>query len=127
MITKEESLNILDKLEFFQGQRAGRELCSDKPDDVQDEDLADFVCDIQRLREFIGGPQTGTGGATIFVPLEAYEKYLTSNQWALYKFDLECRISNAGNKARYRKFAKKLKKAIKFLPNNLEVIVRCKK
>ena len=55
MITKEESLNILDKLEFFQGQRAGRELWSDKPADVQDEDLADFVRDIQRLREFIGG------------------------------------------------------------------------
>ncbi len=86
-------------------------------------DVLDKICEMPRVKV----PRAGTEEATICVPLEVYEEYLTSNQWALCKFDIECRVSNAGNKERYRKFAKKLKKAIKFLPNNLEVVVRCKK
>ena len=34
MITKEQAIDILEKFDFFQGQRAGRELWSDKPKDV---------------------------------------------------------------------------------------------
>ena len=71
--------------------------------------------------------QNAALGAKIVVPLESYDKFLESDQWALHNFALEVRACNEGNKACYKKFAKKLKKAIKFLPNNLEVVVRCKK
>ena len=49
----ERILEILDKLQFFGGQRAGRELWNDKPRDVQDEDIANFNRDIEYLRDFI--------------------------------------------------------------------------
>ena len=44
---------VLDKLQFFGGQRAGRELWNDKPRDVQDEDIANFNRDIEYLRDII--------------------------------------------------------------------------
>ena len=47
------ALEVLDKLSFFGGQRAGRELWNDKPRDVQDEDIANFNRDIEYLRDFI--------------------------------------------------------------------------
>lgn len=53
MITKHEALDILDKLEFFQGQRAGRELWFEKNSQLQDIDIACFVRDISNLREYI--------------------------------------------------------------------------
>lgn len=49
----EKAIEILDKLSFFGGQRAGRELWNDKPREVQDEDIASFNRDIEYLREFI--------------------------------------------------------------------------
>lgn len=48
-----EILEILDKLEFFQGQRAGLELWLDKPEEVQEKDLENFNRDIQKIREFV--------------------------------------------------------------------------
>nr|DAJ02666.1 MAG TPA: Protein of unknown function (DUF551) [Caudoviricetes sp.] len=45
--------DILEKLSFFYGQRAGRELWSDKPRKVQDEDIASFNRDIDFLRTII--------------------------------------------------------------------------
>lgn len=50
---RNEVLEILDKLEFFQGQRAGRELWNDKPREVQDEDIESFNRDIQKIRDYI--------------------------------------------------------------------------
>ena len=47
------ALEVLDKLSFFGGQRAGRELWNDKSRKVQDEDIASFNRDIEWLREFI--------------------------------------------------------------------------
>lgn len=41
--------DILEKLSFFYGQRAGRELRNDKPRKVQDEDIASFNRDIDFL------------------------------------------------------------------------------
>lgn len=55
MITKEKALEILDKLEFFGGQRAGRELWFEKNRQIQDKDIASFVRDISDLREYISG------------------------------------------------------------------------
>ncbi|MBS5399455.1 MAG: hypothetical protein KHY08_10175 [Lachnospiraceae bacterium] len=49
----EKAIEILDKLSFFGGQRAGRELWNDKPREVQDEDIATFNRDIEYLRDFI--------------------------------------------------------------------------
>ena len=49
----EKAIEILDKLSFFGGQRAGRELWNDKPREVQDEDIASFNRDIEYLRDFI--------------------------------------------------------------------------
>lgn len=47
------AIEILDKLSFFGGQRAGREMWNDKPREVQDEDIASFNRDIEWLRDFI--------------------------------------------------------------------------
>lgn len=49
----EKSMEILDKLSFFGGQRAGRELWNDKPRETQDEDIKNFNRDIEFLRDFI--------------------------------------------------------------------------
>ena len=49
----EKAMEILDKLSFFGGQRAGRELWNDKPREVQDEDIKNFNHDIEFLRDFI--------------------------------------------------------------------------
>ena len=45
--------DILDKIEFFQGQRAGRELWNDKPKEVQDKDISDFIKDINYIRSYL--------------------------------------------------------------------------
>lgn len=49
----DKCLNILDKMEFFQGQRAGRELWFDKPKNIQDEDIENFNRDVNILKEYI--------------------------------------------------------------------------
>lgn len=55
MIDKEitKALDILDKFDFFGGQRAGRELWNDKPAKVQDEDIENFTKDVQFLKDLI--------------------------------------------------------------------------
>ena len=55
MITKEQAIDILEKFDFFQGQRAGRELWNDKPKDVQDKDIEDFSRDCRLLIEYVKG------------------------------------------------------------------------
>lgn len=46
-------IDILEKFQFFQGQRAGRELWNDKPKNVQEEDLENFNRDIRTIRDYI--------------------------------------------------------------------------
>ena len=48
-----KALEILDKFDFFQGQRAGRELWAEKPFDVQEEDLKNFSLDVELLKTYI--------------------------------------------------------------------------
>jgi hypothetical protein len=48
-----KALDILDKFDFFQGQRAGRELWSEKPFEVQEEDLKNFSMDVELLKDFV--------------------------------------------------------------------------
>ena len=49
----QKAIEILDKLSFFGGQRAGRELWNDKPKEVRDEDIANFNRDIEYLRDIV--------------------------------------------------------------------------
>ena len=46
----EQAHDILNKWQFFYGQRAGRELWADKPKEVQNQDIADFNRDIEIVR-----------------------------------------------------------------------------
>ena len=50
-MTIDQAIEILDKWEFFYGQRAGRELWADKPTEVQNEDIANFRRDLGLVRE----------------------------------------------------------------------------
>ena len=51
-VTREaEVFDILDKWEFFFGQRAGREVWGDKPNAVQEQDIADFNRDMKIVRD----------------------------------------------------------------------------
>lgn len=50
-MTIDRAIDILDKWEFFYGQRAGRELWADKPTEVQDEDITNFCRDLGLVRE----------------------------------------------------------------------------
>ena len=47
------ALDILDKMDFFQGQRAGRELWNEKPFEVQEQDIADFSQGIEFVKNII--------------------------------------------------------------------------
>lgn len=53
MTEYDKAIEILDKLDFFYGQRAGRELWAMKPVDVQNEDIKSFVRDIEFLKTYI--------------------------------------------------------------------------
>lgn len=53
MITKEQAIDIINKFDFFYGQRAGRELWFNKPREVQDEDIINFSRDCKRLLEYL--------------------------------------------------------------------------
>lgn len=53
MITKEQAIDIINKFDFFYGQRAGRELWLAKPREVQEADLLNFRRDCALLRELL--------------------------------------------------------------------------
>lgn len=53
MITKAEAIDIVNKFDFFYGQRAGRELWLDKPGAVQELDLKNFRLDCAKLHDYI--------------------------------------------------------------------------
>ena len=52
-LNAEQIVDILDKMDFFQGQRAGRELWNDKSYEVQEQDIANFSRDISLIKEYI--------------------------------------------------------------------------
>lgn len=54
-ITK--AFDVLEKMEFFGGQRAGRELWFNKPIDIQNKDIGKFLRDIDFLKTFINSQQ----------------------------------------------------------------------
>lgn len=60
----------------------------------------------------------------IIVPLDNLDHYMTSSVYVCLKDSIESTISNVGKKSNYKKFVKRLKKAVKYLPSGLEVVVR---
>lgn len=48
-----KGLECLDKMQFFMGQRAGRELWMEKPKDVQEKDIESYNRDIKIVRNLI--------------------------------------------------------------------------
>ena len=50
---RNEVVDILAKMQFFQGQRGGRELWNDKPFEVQEKDLESFNKWIKTIRKYI--------------------------------------------------------------------------
>ena len=55
MITREEAIDIVERFDFFGGQRAGREIWNNKPFNVQEKDIADFSRDCNLLLEYLKG------------------------------------------------------------------------
>lgn len=56
-LNAEQVIDILDKMDFFQGQRAGRELWNDKPFEVQEQDITNFSRDISSIKEYINSQE----------------------------------------------------------------------
>lgn len=54
---KEQARDILNKWQFFYGQRAGRELWANKPKEVQDQDIADFNRDMEIVKAAVESEQ----------------------------------------------------------------------
>ena len=76
--TQNNVFDILDKMEFFQGQRAGRELWNNKPKEIQDKDISDFIKDINYIRSYLQD--------SVVLSREEYEKLksLYDNQKGAY-------------------------------------------
>lgn len=53
MSRKEKVIDILEKWDFFYGQRAGRLLWNDKPREVQDSDIKNFKADLDYVMEYV--------------------------------------------------------------------------
>ncbi len=77
----ERAIEILDKMEFFQGQRAGRELWAEKPTEVQNEDIANFCRDLGIVREALE--------RTRWIPCSERLPDLPDGEWA-YRTVIVC-------------------------------------
>lgn len=99
-IKKTEVVDILDKMQFFQGQRAGRELWLDKPVGLQELDLESFNRDIHTIRDYILQLEENTKPIE-WIPVTELD--LDHNQEALIKLDdgficsAKFLISDSGN------------------------------
>lgn len=52
-LNAEQIIDILDKMDFFEGQRAGRELWNAKPFEVQEQDIANFSTGVAFIKKYI--------------------------------------------------------------------------
>lgn len=77
MIKKDEVLDILNMFEFFQGQRAGRELWCDKPTHVQNEDIQNFKNNIQKIREYI--KDISNNSSTLYLSKEVLKSNISQH------------------------------------------------
>ena len=78
----EKALDILEKWEFFYGQRAGRELWSDKPKEVQDKDIEDFVRDLEIVRAAVNKTSDKWIPCSERLPNESGAYLVTVNDYA---------------------------------------------
>ena len=85
----EKAFDMLDKLSFFGGQRAGRELWNNKPREVQDEDIANFNRDIEYLRDIIRKHMNDG-----WIPVEDKLPEVFGKYWATIRYD-DGRISES--------------------------------
>lgn len=60
---KNQVLDILNKWEFFYGQKAGRDLWADKPVNIQEKDLSDFNRDINIVKQYVMSMPNANCGA----------------------------------------------------------------
>lgn len=77
MVTKEQVIDILEKFDFFQGQRAGRELWNDKPFDVQEKDINNFSRDVSLIKEYISDVAQKSEWISVDDRLPTEDEYLT--------------------------------------------------
>lgn len=77
-LSAEQVKDILDKMDFIQGQRAGREHWNDKPFEVQEQDLANFSRDISLIKEYITSQEQRIG------KLEAENERLKAQKYYIH-------------------------------------------
>ena len=95
-----KALEILDKLDFFGGQRAGRELWFDKSVDVQNKDIENFSKNIAFLKDLINRLQAENED------YKALYKGLKAEHLETIKAIKHCKTEA------YKEFAEKLKKEL---------------
>ena len=111
-----KAFDILNKFEFFGGQRAGRELWFNKPTDIQNKDIGDFLRDLDFLKQFISRQNAEISALTSAVDnstqefLKLHDKY--QDQRAEVAFWMDA-AANAKKEA-VKEFAEKLKKECLF-------------
>ena len=77
MVTKDQAIDIVEKFNFFYGQRAGRELWNDKPFEVQEKDIANFSRDCESLVEYISCHEQAEGEWIHIAPYTTFDgRYL---------------------------------------------------
>lgn len=69
----EKALDILEKFKFFQGQRAGRELWNDKPKEIQDQDIKDFVDNVDYVKDIINDFRGRSKGSIVVLEEEYWD------------------------------------------------------
>lgn len=95
----EQAHDILDKWQFFQGQRAGRELWSHKPKDVQDQDIADFNRDVEIVRSALEAEPVRHGRwvMTLYATTSKRNRVISNKKFACS----ECGYSNGRKQSNY--------------------------
>lgn len=81
--------DILDKWEFFYGQRAGRELWADKPTEVQNEDIANFCRDLGLVREALERTRWIPVSERLPESDEVWQKYIVVYSYRTFAWDGE--------------------------------------
>ena len=98
MLTKEQAIEILDKLDFFQGQRAGRELWSEKPFNMQEQDIEDFKRNVALLKEYINAADVAPKGEVAKKIIQDIAEVCTPNEAYFVGVDFEIGYYTAMNK-----------------------------
>jgi hypothetical protein len=100
-----KAIDLCEKLDFFGGQRAGRELWFEKPVDVQDRDIKQFVEDVAFLKDFINRQK-----AEIERLIDLASELTEDNEaWLADNIDLRVKLKTAKAEA-IKEFAERLKK-----------------